>query len=98
LPPKQNREQLLDRYHSHTKHCRSCREALAKIQKIRVWLAGLAVIALALSSVFTVVTIATWLTIANSILVIAASAAWFGLGKLERRFIEGVMVPARNRS
>jgi phenylpropionate dioxygenase-like ring-hydroxylating dioxygenase large terminal subunit len=98
LPPKQNREQLLDRYHSHTKHCRSCREALVKIKQIRVWLAGLAVITLALSSVFTVVTIASWLTIVNSILVIAASAAWFGLGKLERRFIEGVIVPARNRS
>ncbi len=38
LPPRQNLEALMDRYHSHTLHCRSCSVALRRIRLLRPWL------------------------------------------------------------
>ena len=40
LPPRQDLEALMDRYHSHTKHCRSCSVALRRIKALRPWLWG----------------------------------------------------------
>ena len=40
LPPRQDVEVLMDRYHSHTKHCRSCSGALRRIRSLRPWLWG----------------------------------------------------------
>ena len=40
LPPRQDLEVLMDRYHSHTKHCRSCSVALRRIKALRPWLWG----------------------------------------------------------
>jgi phenylpropionate dioxygenase-like ring-hydroxylating dioxygenase large terminal subunit len=40
LPPRQQLEGLMDRYHSHTRHCRSCSTALARIEALRPWLWG----------------------------------------------------------
>jgi phenylpropionate dioxygenase-like ring-hydroxylating dioxygenase large terminal subunit len=40
LPPRQDVEVLMDRYHSHTKHCRSCSVALRRIRSLRPWLWG----------------------------------------------------------
>ena len=40
LPPRQDQEALMDRYHSHTKQCRSCSVALNRIRLIRPWIWG----------------------------------------------------------
>ena len=41
LPPRQELEALMDRYHSHTRDCRSCSAALARLEAVRPWLWGL---------------------------------------------------------
>jgi phenylpropionate dioxygenase-like ring-hydroxylating dioxygenase large terminal subunit len=97
LAATQAREHLLDRYHSHTKNCASCRGALMRLRKIRVILGAVAIVALALSPVLTVLTGKLGLTIFNAVLAIGSSATWFGLGRLERRFIDGTAIPPRNR-
>jgi phenylpropionate dioxygenase-like ring-hydroxylating dioxygenase large terminal subunit len=96
LPPRQSRAQLLDRAHSHTENCRSCRDALARTRQIRIALAALAVITLASSLPLTVLTKNFGLAIINAILAMVASAAWWGLGQLEHRFIHGRLIPMRN--
>ena len=40
LPPRQELEALMDRYHSHTRHCRSCSGALRRLEALRPWLWG----------------------------------------------------------
>ena len=48
LPPMQTtREELLDRYHSHTAHCKSCATAMSNIIKIRKVLRVVSLVALA---------------------------------------------------
>ena len=37
LPPRQNVDALMDRYHSHTVHCRSCSQALRWIRIGQPW-------------------------------------------------------------
>ena len=37
LPPRQNQEALMDRYHSHTVNCRSCSQALQRIRAAKPW-------------------------------------------------------------
>lgn len=96
LKPTQSREQLLDRYHSHTKNCASCRNALTKVQQIRSGLLILSVVALALSPVLTIATSMLWIAVVNAIVAIAAVVGWFGLGRLERQFLAGRPIPARN--
>jgi len=41
LPPRQELEGLMDRYHSHTRHCRSCSRAFHRLHSLRPWLWGL---------------------------------------------------------
>ena len=97
LPPAQDRRQLLDRYQSHTVHCRSCRTALRRIQTLRTGLAGSAIAALA-AAPFLVALGASALGVgATGAIAIAAAAAWWRLGKLERGFIDGRTDPPRNR-
>lgn len=49
LPPRQELDVLMDRYHSHTRHCRSCSVALVRLQRSRplwwgaLWLAAVLV-------------------------------------------------------
>jgi phenylpropionate dioxygenase-like ring-hydroxylating dioxygenase large terminal subunit len=44
LPPRQDVEALMDRYHSHTKHCRSCSGALASYSHATALALGIAVV------------------------------------------------------
>jgi phenylpropionate dioxygenase-like ring-hydroxylating dioxygenase large terminal subunit len=99
LPPTPTREQLLERYQSHTKHCRSCRDALERIQLIRRVLAGVAIVSLALSPVWAIITptVTPWVLL-NSSLAILASVGWWGLGQLTDRLIHGRLHPVRNQS
>ena len=97
LPPALTKEQLLDRYHSHTKKCSSCRAALANIKRLRFWCGVIALIAWATSPILF---LALGGTIAVSVGAIATiltlSGAWFGLGKLEGSFYRGREIPPRN--
>jgi phenylpropionate dioxygenase-like ring-hydroxylating dioxygenase large terminal subunit len=96
LPPPQTREQLLDRYHSHTKNCASCRNALHRFQQLQRACGAIAVVALALSPVLTIVASSLSWAIANAIVAIVASFGWWQLGRLQQRFIVGRSTPPRN--
>ncbi|MTJ14971.1 Rieske 2Fe-2S domain-containing protein [Anabaena sp. UHCC 0187] len=98
LSPSLPKEDLLDRYHSHTEKCASCRTALANLQRLRVGVAVVTVLVWALlpllifiysqTDIFTI----SFLTL----LVISGAGIWFGLGRLERRFYQGRLIPPRN--
>lgn len=97
LPPRLSKEELLDRYHSHTKHCGSCRKALATIQNLRIAIAVFALL------IWAMIPIINWLQIepvisliAISIIFLLSVGGWFGLGKLEKRFCQGEEIPPRN--
>ncbi|VEP11781.1 Ring-hydroxylating dioxygenase, large terminal subunit [Hyella patelloides LEGE 07179] len=91
------KEQLLDRYHSHTKHCASCRGALNNIQKIKTISGVMAVIALGISPVVGLLSDTAWLSSGVSAIALLASLTWWQLSKLERKFYEGIDIPARNK-
>jgi phenylpropionate dioxygenase-like ring-hydroxylating dioxygenase large terminal subunit len=102
LPPVQSRDQLLDRYHSHTAHCASCRNAVRRIGQIRLGLAATAITALAVAPMLMIATATTatptltW-AIVNGVVAIVASFAWWGLGQFSQGFHRGHPTPARNR-
>ena len=95
--PPLPKEQLLDRYHSHTKNCASCRGALANVQKLKTVSGIIAVIALALSPIVPLVTSIVWLAYVTSATALFSSFAWWQLSQLERKFFEGIEIPARNK-
>ena len=98
LPPPLPTEQLLDRYHSHTKHCASCSKALARIQTTRQGVAILGAIAwiiLPLLAYGLGEPSLVW-SILAAVIPLTAGAAWLGLGQLQRRFYQGRAVPPRN--
>ncbi|MBD2135454.1 Rieske 2Fe-2S domain-containing protein [Sphaerospermopsis sp. FACHB-1094] len=96
--PPLSKEELLDRYYSHTKKCASCRSALANLQKLRMGVAGLTVLVWGLlpllmfvykqQDIFTVGFL--------SLVVVGGAGIWFGLGRLEKRFYQGRLIPPRN--
>lgn len=91
------KEQLLDRYHSHTKNCASCRGALSNIQKLKTISGIIAVITLALSPVISLLVATTWLSYLVSAIALLSSLSWWQLSKLERKFYQGIEIPARNQ-
>ena len=98
LPPVLPKEQLLDRYHSHTKNCASCSKALNNIKKIKTIAIALTILAFAALPLLSL-----WITIPNSGTVISLSATliissivWWQLNKLEHKFYYGVETPPRN--
>ena len=97
LPAPLPKEQLLDRYHSHTKHCASCRDALQNIQKIKTISGVTAVIALGISPIVGLIIDSTWLSYGISAIALLSSLIWWQLSKLERKFYEGIDIPARNK-
>ncbi|HEY9824408.1 MAG TPA: cell death suppressor protein Lls1, partial [Stenomitos sp.] len=97
LPPALSKEQLLDRYHSHTVHCASCRQALTNIQRIRTGLAFGSVIAgCLLPWLFFGGPTALGLKVGASLLTLTLFGTWFGLGQFVRQFYEGRKTPPRN--
>ncbi|MGB3655015.1 MAG: PaO family protein, partial [Rivularia sp. (in: cyanobacteria)] len=97
LPPRLSTEELLDRYHSHTKKCGSCSKALARIRKLKMAIALLAVLAWA------AIPLTSLLQDKPVILLVSLSAiflllggAWFGLERLEKRMYQGKEIPPRN--
>jgi phenylpropionate dioxygenase-like ring-hydroxylating dioxygenase large terminal subunit len=89
LPAARTKNELLDRYHSHTIHCHSCRNALKNIQRIRLGLLILGAICILVISALIDAQI-------GNLLAAIAISTWAGLGQLERRFYQGRAVPPRN--
>lgn len=94
LSPPWSREQLLDRYHSHTVKCASCRQALSNLQKVREVVAIVAVVSGAITPISTV--FFSQASIALTILSLVGAAFWWQLGKLEQKFYRGRNIPPRN--
>ncbi|MCS6959401.1 MAG: Rieske 2Fe-2S domain-containing protein [Pseudanabaenaceae cyanobacterium SKYGB_i_bin29] len=90
LPPPLPREQLLDRYYSHTQHCASCRSALHQIERLRHLSVGLAGIGL-------VCVVFNWQTV-GALVGLLAGASWLGLSVVRRKFYQGREIPPRNLS
>lgn len=98
LPPALSKEQLLDRYHSHTKNCSSCSGALKNIKRIKVAAIALAILTWAtipLISLFTSISSAGTAVILSTSLIVS-SLIWWQLHKLERKFYQGIETPPRN--
>ena len=98
LPPALLKEQLLDRYHSHTKNCASCSQALKNIQKIKQTAIALTILIWAvvpLASLFISIS-ANQIAVSLSTTLIISSIIWWQLNKLERKFYKGVETPPRN--
>lgn len=99
LPPALSKEQLLERYHSHTKNCASCSKALKNIQKLKQVSGGIFAIALSLSPILSVLLQSPSIILMGTISTIALVAIilWWQLGKLERKFYQGTEIPPRNK-
>ncbi len=99
LPPALSKDQLLDRYHSHTKHCASCRGALKNIQKLQIVSGVLAVLALGSSPLLGLffAQSSLWLTVGVSAIALVASLSYWQLTRLVKKFSQGVAIPARNQ-
>ncbi len=97
LPPLLTKEQLLERYHSHTKKCSSCSKALANIQNLRTFCGIIAAIAWIVAPFIWFEFGASFgLALSSTIVTLILAIAWFGLGKLEERFYLGTEIPPRN--
>ena len=95
LPSRQIREELLDRYHSHTQNCASCRSALANIRKLQTISVGLAIAATVGTALLTAVPV--WNGVLAGSAIALSLIAW-GLQQLSQRFYHGRVIPPRNRS
>ena len=97
LPPRLSKEELLDRYHSHTKHCGSCSKALKRIKLVRMAIALLTAVTWAMIPVTTLLQTKTViLPVFSSIIFLVLAGAWFSLGRLEKRMYQGEETPPRN--
>jgi phenylpropionate dioxygenase-like ring-hydroxylating dioxygenase large terminal subunit len=92
------KDDLLDRYNSHTRHCGSCAPALKRIQQIRQGIAITGVVALAMTPAIAV--LSGGLTLVSGSLLtaipLATVALWLWLGNLELKFYKGRALPPRN--
>ena len=98
LPPALSKEQLLDRYHSHTKNCASCSQALKTIKKIEQIAIALPILTWVIIPVLGLfIDLPTnWTAIALSTTLSISSLVWWRLNKLKKQFYSGREVPPRN--
>ena len=98
LPPALSKEELLDRYHSHTKHCASCRRALTTIKRLKiVAIAGVILTWVSLSAIALYVPISNSVAVmTQAIVLLVASLSWWQLHRFETKFYQGVGIPPRN--
>jgi phenylpropionate dioxygenase-like ring-hydroxylating dioxygenase large terminal subunit len=97
LPPRLSTEELLDRYHSHTKKCGSCSKALMRIKQLKMAIALFIVLAWAMIPLTTLLQTQTViLPLSFSAIFLLFTGAWFGLARLEKRFYQGSEIPPRN--
>jgi phenylpropionate dioxygenase-like ring-hydroxylating dioxygenase large terminal subunit len=97
LPPAQSKQQLLDRYHSHTINCRSCSTALKNLQKIRWGLGAVAFGGWVLGSTLTITSSILWpIYVAAAVTGLSLLGRW-QCGQLIDRLHRGNPSPPRNR-
>jgi phenylpropionate dioxygenase-like ring-hydroxylating dioxygenase large terminal subunit len=92
------KEQLLNRYHSHTKNCASCRQALSTIQKLKQIAIALLVLTWVIIPILSLLTVVSPTVTAISLpaTLLIASLSWWQLTKLEQKFYQGRVIPPRN--
>lgn len=100
LSPALSKEQLLDRYNSHTKNCRSCSQALGIIKQIKQ-------IAIAIPILTWVIMplLSLFITLPSNLIAIGLSGTlllfsliWWQLNQIEPKFYLGKEIPPRNLS
>ena len=96
LPPAQARDQLLDRYHSHTQHCASCRTALTRFQVARRVLGAIGLVLLAGLPVISALDCSLGVAIGYAIVTLIIGSVFWAIGRFERRFYQGIYPPPRN--
>lgn len=95
LPPAIGREQVIERYHSHTVHCASCRTTLSRIKRGRQGMVMGALVAWITAQVY----LLDWGgTVKLARVASICTIIWLSLGWLERKFYEGRSIPLRNVS
>jgi len=96
LPPMQTtREELLDRYHSHTAHCKSCATAMSNIIKIRKVLRVVSLVALAAAAGMYARGAPVAVAVGAAAAAAAAAAVREWLGKIVGKFKVGPYPPPR---
>ena len=98
LPAALSKEELLDRYHSHTKKCASCIQALNTIKKVKQLAIAIPILTWAivpLLSLFSAID-STQMAITLSATLLIFSFIWWQLNKLEQKFYRGKQTPPRN--
>lgn len=96
--PALSKEELLDRYHSHTKNCVSCRKALNTIKRLKIIAITIIILAWAIipvAALFLSIT-ASWVVIGLAVILSFSSLAWWQLHRLQSKFYQGVSIPPRN--
>ena len=96
--PALSKEQLLDRYHSHTKNCMACSQALKTIKKIKVVAIAILILiwaAIPIASLLTPIA-SIWTVASLSGILLVSSLTWWQLNKLEQKFYQGNEIPPRN--
>ncbi|MFN7901158.1 MAG: Rieske 2Fe-2S domain-containing protein [Synechococcaceae cyanobacterium] len=97
LPPRLERQALMDRLHSHTLHCHACSTALVRIRRWRPL--ALSPAPLALIVQWRVADPSSWPAwLLSAGLVLAAAGIWQRLGGWERQLQQGDGEAPRNRS
>jgi phenylpropionate dioxygenase-like ring-hydroxylating dioxygenase large terminal subunit len=97
LPPAQSKQQLLDRYHSHTISCRSCSTALKNLQKLQMALGITAFGGWAGGSLLAMTSNLAWpLYLAIALTGISLAGRWQA-GRLIKKLHHGQEIPPRNR-
>jgi phenylpropionate dioxygenase-like ring-hydroxylating dioxygenase large terminal subunit len=98
LPPALPKEELLDRYDSHTAKCGNCSQALVNLKRLRRGLgvtAAIAFVSTPLMALF--LDHRSFLAaILSSTVSLASLAAWASLGTFLRQFYTGREIPPRN--
>eukprot|EP00288_Rhodomonas_lens_P015310 CAMPEP_0177696784 /NCGR_PEP_ID=MMETSP0484_2-20121128/4164_1 /TAXON_ID=354590 /ORGANISM="Rhodomonas lens, Strain RHODO" /LENGTH=611 /DNA_ID=CAMNT_0019207777 /DNA_START=123 /DNA_END=1959 /DNA_ORIENTATION=- len=97
LGNEMSREQLLDRYHSHTKNCKACMGALTGIRRARFAFASLALALPTVVKLALVGGVGQGLgagLLGGSLL---AAGLWYWLGGFEVQLLRGSWPPPRNR-
>jgi phenylpropionate dioxygenase-like ring-hydroxylating dioxygenase large terminal subunit len=98
LPPALSKEQLLDRYHSHTKNCRSCSQALGMIKQIKQIAIAIPIFTWAIIPLLSI-----FMTLPSNLIAVGLSGTllvfsliWWQLNKIEAKFYLGKETPPRN--
>ncbi len=97
-PPPVSKEILLERYHSHTANCACCRPALRNIQRFRLAMGIITAVLWTIVPLLATVYQGSSVTLIGSLTGLTAITGifWLVLGRLEKRFYEGLDIPPRN--